>query len=498
EARDAFTVEHLRSVRKIAHRLAIGLGESEETAELIGKAAVAHDVGKIGIPDNVLGKPSELTRDEFNLVKTHTIIGEQILGDSPLFELERKAARHHHEWWNGEGYPDGISGEEIPLVARITAVADVFDALISKRPYKEPWPLDRAVDYLRERSGKHFDPAVVEVFLRQYLKGSIPIPPSVSATSEHAIPDRESVDAAPVLEDAVPAFLQKRALSDGPQRDNVDSASDTAGARQAGDDPIVTTYERAKEIHGQANRDSATETDESSQARGSGIVSTGDSLLDQKLGGGVPVGSLTLIDGESGAGKSILAQHFISGALKDGRRVVLYSNENSEKSLLSQMAGLGMHVAEFLTKRQLEVHEIPAGSTGGQAPVRLETLLRHMSQLEDWDLVVMDSLTGFLVSESDEDLLSFFTRCKQYHSQGKTVITIVHTNAISDSNLIAIVSICDVYLRLRIQVVGDKRVKIMEVAKVRGAKNATGGIVSFDVESGLGIVPVAVRTKVQG
>ena len=109
----------------------------------------------------------------------------------------------------------------------------------------------------------------------------------------------------------------------------------------------------------------------------------------------------------------------------------------------------------------------------------------------------MGSLTGFLASESDEDVFSFFTRCKQYHTQGKTVITIVHTNAMSDSNLIRIVSICDVYLRLRIQVVGDKLVKLLEVAKVRGANDATGRIVSFDVEAGLGIVPNMVMTKVQ-
>jgi archaellum biogenesis ATPase FlaH len=114
------------------------------------------------------------------------------------------------------------------------------------------------------------------------------------------------------------------------------------------------------------------------------------------------------------------------------------------------------------------------------------------------DLVVVDSLTGFLSGESDEDISAFFTSCKQFHTQGKTVINIVHTNAISDSNLSRMASISDVHLRLRIQTVEDKLVKLLDVAKVRGARDATGRIVTFDVESGLSIVPVMSTTKVQG
>lgn len=195
EAKDAFTGEHIQRVRKMAYQLAVGLGKNEEEAAAIGNAAIAHDLGKIGIPDDILGKPAKLTKDEFDLMKKHTIIGEKALGDSPLFELERKTARHHHEWWNGEGYPDAISGREIPLVARITAVADVFDALVTKRPYKDPWPLDRAVDYLRERSGTQFDPDVVEVFLDQYTRGRISLPANVSTESEPEVADTEPVGA---------------------------------------------------------------------------------------------------------------------------------------------------------------------------------------------------------------------------------------------------------------------------------------------------------------
>jgi flagellar protein FlaH len=233
-------------------------------------------------------------------------------------------------------------------------------------------------------------------------------------------------------------------------------------------------------------------------AQDSEIMSTGDMLLDQRLGGGVPVGSLILIDGDSGAGKSVLAQHFISGALTAERRVVLYSSENTESSLLSQMDSLGMDVADLVTNGSLKVHHLPAGSAARKASIRLESLRKHMSKQGDWDLVVVDSLTGVLASESDESLFSFFSRCKQYHTQGKTIIIIVHTNAISDSNLTRIAPICDVYLRLRVQVVDDKLVKSLEVAKVRGGTDTTGRIVTFDVESGLGIVPTMTTTKVQG
>jgi HD-GYP domain-containing protein (c-di-GMP phosphodiesterase class II) len=178
EARDAFTGEHLQRVRQIATQLALELGKSPEEAEIIGKAAIAHDIGKIGIPDYVLGKTGRLTEEEYSLIKTHTVIGAQILGASPLFNLERDCALHHHEWWNGCGYPNGLAAEAIPLVARIASVADVYDALVSWRPYKEPWSVERTVNYLEERSGTQFDPSVIEAFLRLHKRGELPSTPS--------------------------------------------------------------------------------------------------------------------------------------------------------------------------------------------------------------------------------------------------------------------------------------------------------------------------------
>ena len=134
-------------------------------------AAPLHDIGKIHIPDAVLNKPGKLTEEEFEIMKTHTTAGEELLthakaelGESGYLNTAVEMAAYHHEWWNGKGYPYGIRGEEIPLCARIMAVADVFDALTSKRCYKNAMPLEKAYAIIREESGTHFDPAVVEAF----------------------------------------------------------------------------------------------------------------------------------------------------------------------------------------------------------------------------------------------------------------------------------------------------------------------------------------------
>ena len=134
-------------------------------------AAPLHDIGKIHIPDAVLNKPGRLTDEEFTTMKTHTTAGEKLLahakdelGESEYLNIAVEMAAYHHEWWNGKGYPYGMSGEEIPLCARIMAVADVFDALTSKRCYKNAMPLDKAYAIIREEPGTHFDPTVVDAF----------------------------------------------------------------------------------------------------------------------------------------------------------------------------------------------------------------------------------------------------------------------------------------------------------------------------------------------
>ena len=134
-------------------------------------AAPLHDIGKIHIPDAILNKPGKLTDEEFTIMKTHTSAGEQLLthakaelGESDYLDMAVDMAAYHHEWWRGRGYPYGIGGGDIPLCARIMAVADVFDALTSKRSYKNAMPLEKAYAIIQEESGTHFDPVVVEAF----------------------------------------------------------------------------------------------------------------------------------------------------------------------------------------------------------------------------------------------------------------------------------------------------------------------------------------------
>ncbi len=182
ESRDDFTGQHVKRtsayVRAIAEELKNRgmypetLTESNHYLENMCKAAPMHDIGKIRISDTILCKPGKLTDEEFDIMKTHTTEGEKIL-EATMKGIERESyllmardmALYHHEKWNGAGYPTGIAGEEIPLCARVMAVADVFDALISKRCYKDPMPMDKAFGIIEESMGSHFDPVIAGVFL---------------------------------------------------------------------------------------------------------------------------------------------------------------------------------------------------------------------------------------------------------------------------------------------------------------------------------------------
>ncbi len=179
ENRDDNTGGHIRRTAEYVEHIAKELKRQGIYSDILTDrylsdmvvAAPLHDIGKIHIPDAVLNKPGKLTEEEFEIMKTHTTAGEELLvhakaelGESGYLNTAIEMAAYHHEWWNGKGYPYGISGEEIPLCARIMAVADVFDALTSKRCYKSAMPLEKAYGIIREESGTHFDPAVVEAF----------------------------------------------------------------------------------------------------------------------------------------------------------------------------------------------------------------------------------------------------------------------------------------------------------------------------------------------
>ncbi|WP_323016952.1 two-component system response regulator [Castellaniella sp.] len=168
EYRDNETGLHIVRMSHYAWRLAREIGYSDEAADELLHAAPMHDVGKIGIPDSVLLKPGKLDPAEWAIMRQHPAIGARIIGDHPsgLLRLAATIALRHHEKWDGSGYPDGLAGEAIPLAARIVALADVFDALTSVRPYKSAWSVDDAMHYIREQSGRHFDPALIEAFER--------------------------------------------------------------------------------------------------------------------------------------------------------------------------------------------------------------------------------------------------------------------------------------------------------------------------------------------
>ncbi len=166
EYRDTDTGLHVVRISRYAELLARAMGLSESECENILHAAPMHDLGKIGIPDAILLKSGRLTPQEWEVMKTHTVLGEQLLSeyDSELFKSAALLARTHHECWDGSGYPDGLKGTEIPLISRLVSVCDVFDALVSERPYKQPWSTKEAMNYLEQGVGKHFDPQVVELF----------------------------------------------------------------------------------------------------------------------------------------------------------------------------------------------------------------------------------------------------------------------------------------------------------------------------------------------
>ena len=167
EFRDDATGQHTQRVAEMVRQIALEMNLATDEAELMGKAALLHDIGKVAIPDLILLKPGGLTNQEFSRMKLHAQIGGDILKGSKSSLLQRAEliARFHHEWWNGTGYQT-LEGTDIPLAARITAVSDVYDALMSDRPYKRAWKKETALAEMRRLSGTHFDPNVVEAFFR--------------------------------------------------------------------------------------------------------------------------------------------------------------------------------------------------------------------------------------------------------------------------------------------------------------------------------------------
>jgi putative two-component system response regulator len=187
EFRDDATGSHIMRVGRLSMLTARRLGLQEETIKLIERAAPLHDVGKIGIPDNILLKPDRLELDEWELMKRHTTIGAQLLAgtDDPLLHMAENIALSHHERWDGAGYPFGAAAEDVPIEARIVAVADVFDALTHERPYKSAWTVEAALSEIGSQRGTQFAPDVVDAFLDVIASGAIDLNGSAPGRSSN-------------------------------------------------------------------------------------------------------------------------------------------------------------------------------------------------------------------------------------------------------------------------------------------------------------------------
>jgi putative nucleotidyltransferase with HDIG domain len=165
EAKDPYTRGHSGRVAVLARRIALALGWDEADAEVVAQAGLLHDIGKIGVPESVLGKPGPLTEDEWVVMRGHPVVGGQIVAPLDFFSDGALIVRHHHERFDGSGYPDGLAGRDIPAGARVVAVADVYDALTSSRPYRAALPEAVAVAELARQAGRTLDPDVVGAFL---------------------------------------------------------------------------------------------------------------------------------------------------------------------------------------------------------------------------------------------------------------------------------------------------------------------------------------------
>ncbi len=223
------------------------------------------------------------------------------------------------------------------------------------------------------------------------------------------------------------------------------------------------------------------------------IISTGHPEIDKKLGGGIPMGSLTLIEGQSDAGKSVVCQQMIWGSLTSGFKVLLFTTENTVKSLMSQMDSLGLSVLDYLLLGRLKVFYMKPSQVKVYPAATFDAILATLEKYNSYQLAVIDSLTPIVSGSEALKILSYFERCKSICDQSRTVMNVTHTYALDNDTLIRVRSACDAHLKLTIEKVGDRLVKSLEVAKVRGATQNTGNVVAFEVEPevGMKIMPIS-------
>ena len=226
------------------------------------------------------------------------------------------------------------------------------------------------------------------------------------------------------------------------------------------------------------------------------ILSTGNSEIDKKIADGLPLRSLTLIEGENDTGKSVLTEQIIWGAMKQGLNVNLYSTEMTAKSFLSQMESMSLDVSEYFAWGYIKLfplHMVGFKWSKTEMDGILERIIEHIRGSKA-QVAVIDSLTMFTEYTTQETVLTFLTNCKTLVDHGKTILITLHTYAFQEDTLIRIRSICDAHLMMKKTLLGDKYVMVMEVVKVRGARKTTGNLVSFEVHPGYGmkIIPVSM------
>lgn len=225
------------------------------------------------------------------------------------------------------------------------------------------------------------------------------------------------------------------------------------------------------------------------------IISTGSREIDKKMGGGIPIGSLVLLEGQSDAGKSVLCQHFSLGALSALMSSVYYTTENTVKSLVSQMSSLNLDITDYFLCDRMRIYPLEISSSDQDDSGRaFQILIDHIDSLPTrFGLAIIDSLTGLVANSDDHAIIEFFASCKKLCDDGRTVLAVVHSYAFDDRMLIRVRSLCDAHLVMKMEQVGDRLVKVLEVAKVRNADQSTGNIISFDVEPGMGmkIIPIS-------
>ena len=223
------------------------------------------------------------------------------------------------------------------------------------------------------------------------------------------------------------------------------------------------------------------------------VISTGHLEIDRKLGGGIPLGSLTLVEGESDAGKSVFTQQVTWGCVNNDYKVLMFTAESTIRSMIKQMDSLGLGILDHLLLGNIKIYTMKPSQIKDDPGRTFDTILNTVSKSMIFNLVIVDSLTPIVANSSDGAILTYFEECKTLCDKGYSIINTVHTYAFTQDIMIRIRSACDAHLRFMIEKVGDKLVKTLEVAKIRGAAQSTGNIMTFEVEPevGMKIMPMS-------